>query len=141
MLHVSKSNLERGRKERRKMEKLKEFKERIEEIESSYDYDAYYTELYNTTIDYMNESQDWDFEQVFDDIISYDVAEDIAKNELEQGGLIRLYYFLGDANLNNDVFKIDGYGNLKDINKDDLDHIKEQIIDEINEKLESEDQQ
>lgn len=123
------------------MEKLKEFKEKIEKIESSYDYDNYYTELINTTIDYMNDTQNFDFEYLFDDIINYDVAEDIAKNELEQGGLIRLYYFLGDANLNNDIFRIDGYGNLTDINKDDLDYIKEQIIDTINEKLESEDQQ
>lgn len=123
------------------MEKLREFKERIEKIESNYDYDAYYTALYNTTVDYMNDTQDWDFEGFFDDIIDYDTAEDIAKRELENGGLIRLYYFLGDANLNNDIFRINGYGNLTDINKDDLDYIKEQIIDEINEKLESEDQQ
>lgn len=123
------------------MEKLREFKERIEKIESNYDYDAYYTALYNTTVDYMNDTQDWDLEGFFDDIIDYDTAEDIAKRELENGGLIRLYYFLGDANLNNDIFRINGYGNLTDINKDDLDYIKEQIIDEINEKLESEDQQ
>lgn len=123
------------------MEKLKELKEIIENIKSDYDYDTYYTELRNATIDYMNNSQDWDFDSVFDDIIDYEIAEDIAKHELETGGLIRLYYFLGDANLNNDIFRIDGYGNLTDISKDDLDYIKEQIIDLINEKLESEDQQ
>lgn len=119
------------------MEKLKEFKEKIENIESSFDYDDYYTELYNTTVDYMNETQDCDFEYLFDEIISYDVADDIARSELDNGGLIRLYYFLGDANLNNDVFRIDGYGNLTDIDKDDLDYIKEQIIDLINDKLEN----
>lgn len=117
------------------MERLKELKEKIENIESSYDYDNYYTELYNTTVDYMNETQDWDFEYLFEDIISYDVAEDIAKNEIENSGLIRLYYFLGDANLNHDIFRINGYGNLTDINKDDLDFIKEGIIDLIDEKL------
>ena len=120
------------------MEKLKELKEIIENIESSFDYDTYYTELRNATIDYMNETQDFDFDSVFDDIIDYEIAEDIARNELENGGLIRLYYFLGDVNLNNDIFRIDGYGNLTDIDKDDLDYIKEQIIDLINEKLESE---
>lgn len=119
------------------MEKLKELKEIIENIKSDYDYDTYYTELRNATIDYMNDSQDWDFDSVFDDIIDYEIAEDIAKHELETGGLIRLYYFLGDANLNNDIFRIDGYGNLTDIDKDDLDYIKEQIIDLINEKLEN----
>lgn len=118
------------------MEKLRELKEKIEKIESSYDYDNYYTELRNITIDYMNDSQEWDFEYLFDDVVDYEIAEDIAKNELENGGLIRLYYFLGDANLNNDIFRIDGYGNLTDICKDDLDYIKEQILEIINQKIE-----
>ena len=121
------------------MKDLKELKERIENIESSYDYDTYYTELLNTTIDYQNETQDWCFEYLFTDIIDYEIAEDVAKSELENGGLIRLYYFLGDANLNNEIFKLDGYGNLTDINKDDLDYIKEQILEIIDDKLAEED--
>lgn len=120
------------------MKELKEFKERIENIESSYDYNSYYSDLYNATIDYMNDSQDYEFEYLFEDVIDYDSAEDHAKYELEQGGLVRLYYFLGDTNLNNELFRIDGYGNLKDISKDDLDYIKEEILNAINEKLESE---
>lgn len=121
------------------MKDLRELKERIENIESSYDYDTYYTELLNTTIDYQNETQDWCFEYLFEDIIDYEIAEDVAKSELENGGLIRLYYFLGDANLNNEIFKLDGYGNLTDINKDDLDYIKEQILEIIDDKLAEED--
>lgn len=121
------------------MKDLKELKERIENIESSYDYDTYYTELLNTTIDYQNKTQDWCFEYLFEDIIDYEIAEDVAKSELENGGLIRLYYFLGDANLNNEIFKLDGYGNLTDINKDDLDYIKEQILEIIDDKLAEED--
>lgn len=120
------------------MKELKELKERIENIESNYNYNSYYTELYNTTIDYMNDTQDFDFEYLFQDIIDYELAEECAKQELENGGLIRLYYFLGDANLNNDIFRFDGYGNLTDINKSDLDYIKEEILNEIDKKLESE---
>lgn len=120
------------------MKELKELKERIENIESNYNYNSYYTELYNTTIDYMNDTQDFDFEYLFQDIIDYELAEEYAKQELENGGLIRLYYFLGDANLNNDIFRFDGYGNLTDINKSDLDYIKEEILNEIDKKLESE---
>lgn len=119
------------------MEELKKLKETIEGIDS-YDLDEYYTNLLNATIDYQNETQDWIFESLFEDIINYETAEDYAKEELENGGLIRLYYFLGDANLNNQIFRIDGYGNLTDIHKDDLDYIKEQILDKIDEKLESE---
>lgn len=117
------------------MKELKELKERIENIKSSYDCDTYYTELLNATIDYQNETQDWCFEYLFEDIIDYEIAEIQAKHELEDGGLLRLYYFLGDANLNNEIFRIDGYGNLADIQKDDLDYIKEQILEIINDKL------
>lgn len=120
------------------MEKLEELKERIEGIEITYDYDQTYTDLLNATIDYQNDTQTWDFEHLFEDIIDYETAEEQAKYELENGGLIRLYYFLGDANLNNEIFKIDGYGNLTDIEKSDLEYIKEEILDIIDEKMEEE---
>ena len=120
------------------MKDLKEFKKEIENIDITFDYDESYTNLRNTTIDYMNETQDWDFDYLFEEFVDYEIAEEIAKNELEQGGLIRLYYFLGSANLNNELFRIDGYGNLEDITKDDLDYLKEQIIDMIDDKLNEE---
>lgn len=107
----------------------KELKEKVENIEITYDYEETYSNLYNACIDYMNETQDWGLEYIFEDYISYDTAEEMAKNELENGGLIRLYYFLGDANLNNEMFRIDGYGNLSDFTKEDLEYIKEQILD------------
>lgn len=119
------------------MERLEQLKNDIEKVEITYDYEESYNNLYNTVINYMNDGQDFDFEYLFEDIISYDLAEEMAKNELENGGLVRLYYFLGDANFNNDLFRINGYGNLEDINKDDLDFLKEQLLDAINEKLES----
>lgn len=118
------------------MKELKELKEKIENIEIGYDYEEVYTELKNTVIDYMNDTQDWDFDYIGEDIIDYELAEDQAKYELENGGLIRLYYFLGDANLNNELFRINGYGNLEDIDIDYLNNIKEEIIDLINDKLE-----
>lgn len=117
---------------------LEELKNKIENIEIDYDYDATYRNLYNACIDYMNDSQEWDFEYIFEDFIDYDTAEEIAKQELENGGLIRVYYMLGDANLNNELFKINGYGNLEDIDIDDLRYIKEEILDVINDKLKEE---
>lgn len=116
--------------------KLEELKDKIEEIEITYDYEDTYNNLYNTVIDYEDNTQDWDFDYLFEEYISYDVAEDIAKNELENGGLVRLYYFLGDANLNNDMFRINGYGNLEDINKEDLEYLKDEILNIIDNKLE-----
>ena len=112
--------------------KLKELKERIEGVDS-WNYGEYYTELRNATIDYMNDTQTWDFEEMFYDFIDYDLAEDYAKHELEEGGLVRLYYFLGNANFNNEIFRINGYGNLEDITKEDLDCLKEEILEKIEE--------
>ena len=111
----------------------KELREKIEEIEITYDYEKTYNDLYNTVIDYMNETQDFDLEYLFEDFIDYDLAEEIAKTEIERGGLLRVYYFLGDANLNNELFRIDGYGNLTDVSKEDLENLKEEILDNISE--------
>ena len=118
------------------MKELKELKERVENIEITYDYEESYCNLKNAVIDYMNNTQDWDFEAIGSDIIDYELAEEQAKYELEQGGLVRLYYYLGDANLNNNLFKVDGYGNLQDLEKTDLEYMKEELLFAINEKLE-----
>ena len=111
----------------------KDLKEKVENIEITYDYEDTYTNLYNTCIDYMNDTQDWSLEYLFENFITYDTAEYIARNELENGGLIRLYYFLGNANLNNDLFRVDGYGNLTDVFKEDLEDLKQEILDELEE--------
>lgn len=122
------------------MKELRELKERIENIKIDYDYEESYTNLYNTVIDYMNDAQDFDLEYLFEDFIDYETAEEIAKNELNNGGLVRLSYYLGDTNLNDEIFKLDGYGNLENIDIDDLNNLKDEILENINDKLaESED--
>lgn len=136
MLPIKKQSTEVEQRGKKKMKELQELKEKIENIEIGYDYEEVYTELKNTVIDYMNDTQDWDFESIGEDIIDYELAEMQAKNELENGGLIRLYYFLGDTNLNNELFRINGYGNLEDLDIDDLNNMKEEILDLINDKLE-----
>lgn len=135
MLPIKKQFPEMGKERKNKMEKLRELKERVENIEITYDYEETYCNLKNAVIDYMNDTKDWDFDTIGEDIIDYELAEEQAKHELEQGGLIRLYYFLGDANLNNNLFKVDGYGNLEDIDISDLEYMKEEILDLINDKL------
>lgn len=114
------------------MNKLKELKEKIEKIEITYDYDKTYSDLYNTVIDYMNESKDWSFEDLFEDFIDYEIAEDRAKWELENGGLERLRYYINDTSFyDQEIFRIDGYGNLKNIYKEDLEDLKSEILDKI----------
>ena len=136
MLPIKKQFQKWERKGKNKMKELKKLKERVENIEITYDYEETYCNLKNAIIDYMNDTKDWDFDTIGEDIIDYELAEEQAKHELEQGGLIRLYYFLGDANLNNNLFKVDGYGNLQDLEKTDLEYMKEELLAAINEKLE-----
>lgn len=120
-------------------EKLKELKEKIENIEITYDYDETYNDIYNNVIDYENETQDFDLEYLFEDFIDYEIAEERAKYELEHGGLERLKYYINDTNFYmNDIFKINGYGNLENVYKEDLDMLKEEILQEIDEKLKEE---
>lgn len=117
------------------MKELRELKERIENIKINYNYEESYTNLYNTVIDYMNDTQEFDLEYLFEEFIDYETAEEIAKNELQNGGLVRLRYYLGDVNLNDEIFKLDGYGNLENITIDDLNNLKDEILENINNKL------
>lgn len=112
----------------------RELKEKIENIEITYDYEESYNNLYNTCIDYMNETQDFELEYLFEDYIDYDLAEEIAKRELENGGLERLRYYMGDTYFHyRDIFKIDAYGNLSNIDIDDLKNLKDEIIENLEE--------
>lgn len=102
---------------------------------NNYDLIDYYTGIYNACVDYGNETQDWQFDDFFNDFVDYDTCEMLAKQTLEQDGLIRLYYFLGDANFNNNLFRINGYGNLVDIYTSDIDDLKDSIIYELENQL------
>lgn len=118
---------------------LKELKDKIEKIEITYDYEETYSNLYNTCIEYMNETQDFDLDYLFEEFINYEEAEERTKYELENYGLERLTYFLGDTTFYmQNLFKINAYGNLENITKEDLEMLKEDLINCINDKLESE---
>lgn len=117
---------------------LKELKDKIEKIEITNNYDECYGELYNACIDYMNETQDFDLDYLFEEFVDYETAEERAKYELENG-LERLYYFLGDTKISNNIlFRINVYGNLENISKEDLETLKEDILDNIDQKMQEE---
>lgn len=67
------------------MKRLEQLKKEIENIEITYDYESVYTDLLNATIDFQNDTQTWDFEYIFEDYIDYETADDMARNELENG--------------------------------------------------------
>lgn len=117
---------------------LKELKDKIEKIEITNNYDECYGELYNACIDYMNETQNFDLDYLFEEFVDYETAEERAKYELENG-LERLYYFLGDTKISNNIlFRINVYGNLENISKEDLEMLKEDILDNIDQKMQEE---
>lgn len=120
------------------MKTLEELKQEIEDIDITYHLDETYANLWNTMADYWNETQDSCGEELFDDYIDYDIAEEYAKHELETGGLIRLWCFLGDINADDDIFRINGYGNLTSVDNTDLQDLKDELLDAINEKMEEE---
>lgn len=117
---------------------LKELKDKIEKIEITNNYDKCYGELYNACIDYMNETQNFDLDYLFEEFVDYETAEERAKYELENG-LERLYYFLGDTKISNNIlFRINVYGNLENISKEDLEMLKEEILNNIDQKMQEE---
>lgn len=114
---------------------LKELKKEIERIEIDYDYEEAYNNLYNSCINY---DDSYEFDELFYNFINYDEAEEIAKQEIDNGGLARIACFLQDVDLSQDIFKLDGYENLQNVYKDDLELLKEEILDKIEELEEEE---
>ncbi len=79
---------------------------------------------------------DLDFMDIFDDLIELEELEEMAQYELENGGLIRLKYFLGQLSNNtyDDMFYIlDGYANAKEVELSDIEHYAELIEEMIEE--------
>lgn len=91
-----------------------------------------YSTLYNACMDY-----DYSLEDLFYDYIDENTAEEMAKHELEEGWLARLYYFLGDVNPNAcELYRLNGYGNLEEARYSDI----EDIIDEIENRIGEDDE-
>ena len=115
---------------------LAELKQAVENFKVTYNYEDDYNTLYNLCNDY-----DDLIDYVFygdERIITYDDAEEMAKNELEDGGLIRLYYFMGDCDFNDDLFYLNAYGNLESVSSDTFEVLCTEILDWISEQEDDE---
>lgn len=119
-------------------EKLKELKEKVENIEISYDYEQTYCDLINATIDYQNDTQTWDFEYIFEEFIDDELLEQAIQYNLKEYGVWAVRNLLDDIKYDDGIYKVDAYGYGHNITVEDLEYIKEQIIDIINDKLEEE---
>lgn len=64
------------------------------------------------------------------DIIDIDMAEMMAKDQLEDGGLARLYYFMWDVNWwTAEIVRLDGYWNCEEVHFWDLIDIIDDVLD------------
>lgn len=115
---------------------LLELKKRVEETDITYDLEDTYCTLLNLTIDYQNETQDWTFEDIFEDYIDDEMLQYAVESNLKKYGIWAVKNLLDDINDEIGIYKIDAYGYGSDITSDDLENIKEEILDRINEKLE-----
>ena len=120
-----------------KKERLEKLKKEIEEIQITYDYEETYCNLINATIDYQNETQDWNFEYIFEEYIDDELLKYQVEYNLKEFGVWAVRNLLDDIKDECGVYKVDAYGYGHDITEEDLKDIKEQILDFID-SLESE---
>lgn len=87
-------------------------KEYLEQLKG-YDYDK------NEIIEFL---MDFESEKGADfGIVTTDILDEIVKQETDKGGFVRVAHFLAGIEwLNDDYYRIDGYGNAQDIKVDDL---------------------
>lgn len=94
-----------------------------ERLESYWDLEWYFAELYNILSDFYGED-------LLVDYITYEYAEEMAKQQLEDGWLARLYYFMGDVNWNTaNLIHLDWYWNCEEATSEDLIDIIDNVID------------
>lgn len=114
---------------------MKNFYEDICNVTINYDEDVrdVYNQLYSICKNYENEC---DCTELFNDFIDSDIAEQIACTELENSGLLRLKCFIGNCYLDEDLFRLDGYGNLENVTVDTLENLREDILNAIEAQME-----
>lgn len=106
----------------------KELLKKIKEIEITWDYEEVYCDLRNACIDYMNDTQDWKLDYLFEDFVDEEIMADLIKYKIDKEGLWSVVNLLDDISKYDGIYKIDVYGYGHDIDKEDLEDLKEQII-------------
>lgn len=105
----------------------KEMTEKLEQIRTDLNnynccLSEWYCDLYNTLSDY-------DLLEYVNDIIDVDTAEMIAKDQLDEWWLARLYYFMWDVNWNTaEIVRLDGYWNCEEVHFWDLIDIIDDVL-------------
>lgn len=122
---------------RLKKETIKKLEELKEELPSMC-YDDIYCELDNILIEYDNEAQDNLYLSDALNEIGNFVDEEMLPDLIRacNDDICRLRCFIGCTNLAS-IYKLDGYGNLENVNDDDFIYAIDEIIERIKESEEN----
>lgn len=113
------------------IEKLEGLKEKLKTMI----YDDIYSELNNICWEYDDCDCSENRLYLLDMLNGYNIVSDdeledyIIPNELKEGGLQRLRYFLNDCDLSFNLYRIDSYGNLENVSDDLFIEIIDELID------------
>lgn len=100
-----------------------------------------YEEIFDAIYDYINATDRWDLEELFDDYADHERVEDLITKELEEGGFERVYFLLEGVTALRDVYKIDNYGNLEHLDMSDINGLIECIKEAVEENRENDDEE
>lgn len=107
----------------------KQILELLEEAQNyldKYDYDECIWNLFEIS------NKFYEFEDITQDFMDEDTATEFLKHELEDGGLVRLYYAMWDVKpFWNEYVRMNAYWNLEEIKKEDLQYCIDEIKDRI----------
>ncbi len=127
-------NLNKLKKET--IKKLEELKDNL-----GYDNEENYCNMINTMIDYDNEAQDnlylYDTTQDLVEFVDDETLEYYIDYQIKNFGKDRLFYMFNNVNNVCGLYVVDGYGNLRDVEKDDFIYCIDEAITELKESLEN----
>ncbi len=119
--------------------KLKELKNKLLELKENLKNETNegnYCNLTNLLIDFDNEDNNEYY--MYDRLLEYyelvpddELLQDVVMYQLREYGLSRLRCFLGSTS-DDDIYLVDAYGNLENVNDEKFEEIIDFLVDEIN---------
>jgi hypothetical protein len=112
-----------------KTQLIKELK-KIQKDLQPHNIDKDYNAIYDLAMDYTDGGYS-PLEEYFNDFVHEDTLHDILEHELAQWGWKRVKYMLADIIFEEDLYKINGYGNIENVSTDDLDTLIHDLINNL----------
>ncbi len=126
-----------------KLHALRQVKRELNDIKerSYYEYDRKYSDIYNACVDLDNNYNDiylCDYIQE-QNFVNEDEVEEFLIRE-NSDSLARLRCFMGDT-YDDTLYRINGYGNLENVDNDDLNCLCDELIEQIEDYIDEEKQE